>query len=122
MFDYSEKTIRNDRDSSPKRVVCPDDIWQKYETQAQDEKGATNLRSDTTFLDKLLQLLQTPNGELIKNKDKKITFQTGLKVLCLIMMKAKTDDDSKIDITKNNKIPTSIIAHIKYKTSFLLNY
>lgn len=113
MFDYTEKTIRNDRDSSPKRVVCPDDIWQKYDTQAQDEKGATNLRSDTTFLDKLLQLLQTQNSDLLKNKDKKITFQTGIKVLCNIMMKAKSDDDSKIDITKNNKIPTSIFSHIK---------
>lgn len=44
MFDYNEKTIRNDRDSSPKRTTCPDELWQKYENQAQDEKGALSLR------------------------------------------------------------------------------
>ena len=43
-FDYNEKPARNDRDSSPKRVSCPDESWQKFENQAQDEKGATNLR------------------------------------------------------------------------------
>lgn len=44
MFDYMEKTIRGERDTSPKRVPCPDEQWQKYENQAQDEKGAMNLR------------------------------------------------------------------------------
>lgn len=44
MFDYMEKTIRSDRDTSPKRVSCPDEQWQKYENLAQDEKGAMALR------------------------------------------------------------------------------
>jgi hypothetical protein len=42
-FDYNEKS-KNDRDMSPKRTNCPDDAWQKYEMQAQDEKGAATLR------------------------------------------------------------------------------
>ena len=44
MFDYSEKTIRNERDASPRRQACPDELWQKFENQAQDEKGALALR------------------------------------------------------------------------------
>jgi len=114
MFDYSEKTIRNERDASPRRQACPDEMWQKFENQAQDEKGALALRSDTVFLDKLLQLLQMQIGDILKIKDKKLTFQCGLKVFCLIMMKTKIEDDSKIDIIKNSKIPISLIHHLKH--------
>jgi len=113
MFDYMEKTIRSDRDTSPKRVSCPDEQWQRYENQAQDEKGALNLRTDPVFLDKLLHLLQNPILEVMKNKDKKLTLQCGLKVLCLVMLKTKIEDDSKFDIIKNNKIPSSLVTNLK---------
>jgi len=114
MFDYMEKTIRSDRDASPKRVNCPDEQWQRYENQAQDEKGALNLRTDPVFLDKLLHLLQNPILEVMKNKDKKLTLQCGLKVLCLIMLKTRIEDDSKFDIIKNNKIPISLVTNLKF--------
>jgi len=113
MFDYMEQTIRSDRDTSPKRISCPDEQWQRYENQAQDEKGALTLRTDTNFLDKLLHLLQNPILEVMKNKDKKLTLQCGLKVLCLIMLKTKIEDESKFDIVKNNKIPTSLVTNLK---------
>lgn len=108
-----EKTIRGERDTSPKRVPCPDEQWQKYENQAQDEKGALTLRTDTIFLDKLLQLLQNSLLEVLKNKDKKLTLQCGLRVLCLIMLKTKIEDESKFDVIRNNKIPTSLITNLK---------
>lgn len=113
MFDYMEKTIRSDRDASPKRVNCPDEQWQRFENQAQEDKGALNLRTDPVFLDKLLHLLQNPILEVMKNKDKKLTLQCGLKVLCLIMLKTRIEDDSKFDIIKNNKIPSSLVTNLK---------
>lgn len=39
--------------------MCNDDIWNKYEASAMEEKGASQLRSDAVFLDKLLTLLST---------------------------------------------------------------
>ena len=112
MFDYSEKS-KNDRDTSPRKVACTDDTWMKYESQTQDEKGCLALRKDTQFLDKLLNLLQTNTGEIIKNKEKRITFQYGLKVLSLIMMKTKMDDDEKMDIVKNIMIPNLLTNQLK---------
>jgi len=44
MFDYVEQTIRSDRDASPNRIGCSDEQWQRYENQAQDERGALSLR------------------------------------------------------------------------------
>lgn len=44
MFDYMEQTIRNDRDTSPRRISCPDEQWKRYESQVQEEKGALSLR------------------------------------------------------------------------------
>lgn len=70
-------------------------------------------RADTIFLDKLLQLLQNSLLEVLKNKDKKLTLQCGLRVLCLIMLKTKIEDESKFDVIKNNKIPTSLITNLK---------
>ena len=32
------------RDVSPRKITCSDELWNKYETQAQDEKGAILLR------------------------------------------------------------------------------
>ena len=114
MFDYGEKPgTKTERDVSPNRVQCTNEVWLKYETQAQDEKGAAALRKDSQFLDKLLNLLQTPINEIIKNKEKKSTFQCGLKVLCLTMMKARLDEDEKMDIVKNIMIPNLILTHIK---------
>jgi hypothetical protein len=55
------------RDISPRKITCADDTWNKYENIAQDEKGASNLRSDAQFLDKLINLLGTPVVDIIKN-------------------------------------------------------
>ena len=114
MFDYGEKIgNKNERDVSPNRVLCTNEVWLKYEAQAQEEKGALALRKDSQFLDKLLNLLQTPVNDIIKNKEKKCTFQCGLKALCLIMMKARLDEDEKMDVVKNIMIPNLILTHIK---------
>lgn len=93
--------------------MCNDDIWNKYEASAMEEKGASQLRSDAVFLDKLLTLLSTNINEILRSKDKKGTIQCALKVVTLIIVKAKIPDSKKIDIIKNSNIPNYILNLLK---------
>ena len=114
MFDYTDKVgNKTERDVSPNRVQYTNEVWVKYEAQAQEEKGAGALRKDSQFLDKLLNLLQTPVIDLTKSKEKRSTFQCGLKVLCLIMTKATLEENKKMDIVKNIMIPSLVLSHIR---------
>lgn len=59
---YTRSTSQNNldersRDISPKKDVCGDALWSKYLAQTNDEKGATTLRSDASFLENLLKVL-----------------------------------------------------------------
>lgn len=57
---YTDKSrSENLKDISPRKVGCPDEVWNKYETLALDDKGATQLRQDPQLLDRLLNLLQS---------------------------------------------------------------
>lgn len=98
---------------SPRKTVCNDDIWNKYEASAMEERGASQLRSDAVFLDKLLALLSTNINEILRSKDKKGTIQCALKVVTLIIVKAKIPDSKKIDIIKNSNIPNYILNLLK---------
>ncbi len=70
-------------------------------------------RQDPQLLDRMINLLQTNFAELSKNKDKKGVFQCGLKVLCLLIIKGKVDDENRIDIVKNILIPNLLVTHLK---------
>lgn len=94
-------------------MVCSDDIWNRYEQTAADEKGATQLRSDAVFLDKLLTLLSTNINEILRAKDKKGTIQVALKTVTLIIIKSKLPESRKIDILKNSNIPNYILNLLK---------
>ena len=90
-----------------------DDNWTKYQNDAYDEKGATFLRQDPQLLDKLLNLFQTKIVDIVTKKEKKNAFHLGLKVLCLIIIKGKIEEDNKIDIVKNALIPNLTISQLK---------
>lgn len=93
-------------------MVGADEIWTRYELQAKDENGVGELRRDTAFLDKLLQLLKINVNDILR-KDKKSSVLVGLKVLCLVITKGKQDDEGKIDITKNALLPGLLINLLK---------
>ena len=97
---------------SPKKLPCQDDVWNKYESTAFDEKGASILRSDTTFLNKLLSLLSSNINEVLRTKDKKGTIQCGLKVLTLVMIKGRPQD-KKVDIVRDPNIPNHLLHLLK---------
>lgn len=58
------------RDVSPKKetVSCNDSLWSKYLSASGEEKGATALRSDASFLDNLLKILETNINEIVRVK------------------------------------------------------
>lgn len=115
-FDYQlSKTPSQTDGISPKKVslICADETWNKFEIQAQDEKSATLMRQDTGLLDKLLSLFQISTSEILKNKEKKTTLLCGIRVLCLIIMKGKIDEENKIDIIKNVLIPSLVLNQLK---------
>lgn len=109
-FDNHSKT-----EISPKKqsFLGADEIWIKFELQAQDEKNAANMRKDSNLLDKLIGLLQTPTSDVLKNKEKKITLQCGMRVICLMIIRPKVDDENKIDIIKNVLIPELVINQLR---------
>lgn len=49
----------------------------------------------------------------MRSKDKKGTIQCALKVVTLIIVKAKIPDSKKIDIIKNSNIPNYILNLLK---------
>jgi len=114
-FDYQlNKTPSQTDGISPKKVsVCLDETWNKFEIQAQDEKMSTAMRQDPNLLDKILSLLQVNTIEVLKNKDKKTTLLCGFRVLSLIIMKGKIEEENKIDIIKNVLIPSLVLNQIK---------
>ncbi|KRX03291.1 Protein kinase-like domain [Pseudocohnilembus persalinus] len=112
-FDNYDNNNSNNSKTPRANQNISDEIWQKYDFKSQDEKGATELRQDTQFLDRLLQILQTSALEIVQNKDKKITVQCSLKVLCQIIIKGKQDDRNTLDIVKNQKIPLILIQLLK---------
>lgn len=109
-FENSSKT---DGISPKKNIVYVDEIWNKYELQAQEEKGANTLRQDPNLLEKLLWLLQMSPGDIVKNKEKKNMLLGGFRVICLIIMRAKIDDENKIDIIKQMQISELVISQIR---------
>lgn len=109
----NSNNVEEKRDVSPQRkIVCQDDTWNKYETIASDERGATALRSDNSFLTKLLSLLSSNINEVLRTKDKKVVIQAGLKVLNLIIIKGKVVD-KKLDIVKDSNIPNYLLNLLK---------
>ena len=114
-FESSANNNKNDqfnsnRNVSPKRQ-CGDDQWNKYEQQSNDEKGATLLRSDYTFLDKLLMLFNNW-GEFLKSNDKRENCACSLRVLSGIILRAKLEED-KLDIIKSNQLQQQLINIVK---------
>ncbi|CAD8144028.1 unnamed protein product [Paramecium octaurelia] len=94
--------IKDNRDVSPKRMPCNDEFWVRCEQIANDVQGATQLRCDPGFLDKLLQVLTPP---------KKPALYSALKVFGLVITKGNQQEG--LDVVKNQQIPIQLITHIR---------
>ncbi|CAD8055051.1 unnamed protein product [Paramecium sonneborni] len=93
---------KDTRDVSPRRMPCNDEYWVKCESIAYDLQGATQLRCDPGFLDKLLQVLTPP---------KKPSLHCALKVFGQVITKGNQQEG--LDVVKNQQIPIQLVTHVK---------
>ena len=61
----------------------------------------------------MLHVLQSNPNDIIRNKDKKNQVLYGLKVLSLIIVKGKIEDESKVDVIKHTSIPNLTLNLLK---------
>jgi len=76
-------------------------MWSNYELQTQEETGASQLRTDKVFLDRIIRLY-TVSSEELERKDIRLYHNTSVRVLCGMMTKSKVEvveDDIAIDTT-----------------------
>jgi hypothetical protein len=67
---------------------------------AVEEHGATRLRNDASFLDRILSFFTSIGPEIKTEKDKRTQFGSVLKILISVISKGKSEDPSA-DILKS---------------------
>lgn len=87
------------------------DIWQRYEIMANEEAGATRLRHDAQFLDRVMQLFQM-NADFRTAKDRKSNIVAALRSIIGIVSKGKPEDPNQ-DILKSATLTSGLIGLIK---------
>jgi fused-like protein len=108
VFEYQ---IEKSPDHESNLIIGENEIWSKYEGTARTEKGATGLRHDNSFLEKLIYILQIDTGDL-KSEEKLVLLHTALRVLSLVLQNSKVEDQDK-DILKSSSIPTLLLSLLK---------
>ena len=103
-------------------INSKEDFWSVVESKATNEEGATALRKDPIFADKVVSSLKA----IIKDDnitDKKLALSI-IKIVIYVLTKGRFDNQS-IDITKNQAILTTAITIFKISQQdenyFLLN-
>ena len=100
--------MAGDFENSPRMV---DEIWQKYKKQSANAQGASLLRQDSEFLDRLIQILQmTPSD--FKTNSKKHQIQAALEVLGNVAKLGKCEDHNQ-DVTLSSSLPTLLISIVR---------
>ena len=88
-----------------------DEVWSSYKKQSLDVKGASALRQNSEFLDKIIQVLQmTPSD--FKEPAKKHLMQAALEVLANVVTLGKCED-SNLDMTRSSSLPTLLISIVR---------
>jgi hypothetical protein len=85
------------------------DDWSRFELLASEPSGATALRRDTEFVDKLVKGLQNPDPG---NKEKKGALIRCLRTLSLVMAKGKYDASSQ-DISNASPLSNLLITIVR---------
>lgn len=88
-----------------------DEEWQSFKQQSLDAEGASALRQNSNFLDKIIQCFQmTPND--FKESGKKHVIQAALEVLANVV-KLGECKDSNLDVTRSSSLPTLLISIVR---------
>ena len=85
------------------------DEWSRYELQCVDPAGATALRRDTEFVDKLVKVLQASD---YSTKEKKALLIHAIRALSLVLAKGKFDQSSQ-DISNASPLSNLLIMIVR---------
>ena len=107
-FEYA---IERTPDEESDLIIGENEVWSKYENTARQEKGATALRHDSNFLERLIYVLQINMSDL-HSEEKLYILHIALRVLALVLQNSKLEDPDK-DILKSSSIPTLLISMLK---------
>lgn len=107
-FEYS---IEKSPDEESNLIIGENEVWAKYENSSRNEKGATTLRHDSNFLERLIYVLQIEMSDL-HSEEKLVILHIALRVLALVLQNSKVEDADK-DILKSSSIPTLLLTLLK---------
>lgn len=103
--------VKKARVSPPKEAP---DYWARYEQQATDEAGATVLRHDAGFLEKVVSFLAAAgnSADLKTSREKRGQVQNVLRILSQVISKSKSEEPNK-DILKAPSLSNSLLTLVK---------
>mmetsp|Transcript_29071 Transcript_29071/g.52033 ORF Transcript_29071/g.52033 Transcript_29071/m.52033 type:complete len:1206 (+) Transcript_29071:492-4109(+) len=106
-----KQEVKKARVSPPKEAP---DYWARYEQQAADEAGATALRHDASFLDKVVSFLTTAgnSADLKTSREKKGQVTNVLRILSQVISKSRSEEANK-DILKAPSLSNSLLTLVK---------
>ena len=107
-FEYK---VEKSNDEESNMIIGENEVWLKYESQARSEKGATTLRHDQDFLERLIYVLQIDMSDL-HSVEKLVLLDLSLRVLALVLQNSKLEDKDK-DIMKSSSVSTLLLSLLK---------
>lgn len=107
-FEYK---VEKSPDEESNLIIGENEIWTKYENASRNEKGATQLRHDSGFLERLIYVLQIEISDL-HSEERIVILHCALRVLSLVLQNSKLEDADK-DILKSSTIPSLLLSLLK---------
>ena len=107
-FEYE---IERSPESESTMIIGENEVWLKYEKMARTEKGATTLRHDSNFYDRVISVLHTETSDL-HSDEKVVILHICLRVISLVLQNSKLQDQDT-DILKSSSIPTLLTSNLK---------
>lgn len=87
--------------------------WKKWLEEIQTNRTANKLRTDPKLLENFLSIFKLNHFDLLGSEKKKTNFLAAIQVLCLVVNKSDSDQQSQIDILQNKGIPKQLLSKIK---------
>jgi len=108
VFEYD---IEKSPDDESSLIIGENEVWTKYEKMARQEKGATSLRHDSSFMERVIYVLQMEINDL-HSEEKLVILHICLRVLSLVLQNSKQQDADQ-DILKSSSIPSLLTSMLK---------
>jgi hypothetical protein len=102
LTNQDNKSDKNKKGNNNTDILMQEEFWVEVEAKASTDEGATSLRKDISFSDKIVNVLKSLISNDDKITDKKLIIYI-IKILFNVLTKGKFESQN-IDITKNQNI------------------